>query len=74
MIKEYIEDGYIIKEYPDGSKEKTLISQGNLGEIITQPQKPSLEQQLEQLRNDNLILMDALATVFEEIMMLREGI
>lgn len=37
----------------------------------TLPQ-PTLEEQVAQLREDNLILMDALATTFEEILMLRE--
>lgn len=30
--------------------------------------KPSLEEQVAQLKEDNLILMDALATVFEELL------
>ena len=32
---------------------------------------PTLEEQLQSLKQDNLILMDALATVFEEIIVLR---
>jgi len=36
--------------------------------------KPSLEEQMMQLQQDNLILMDALAMTFEEVMMLRAEI
>jgi hypothetical protein len=38
------------------------------------PPQPTLEEQVAQLREDNLILMDALATTFEEVLMLREEI
>ena len=31
-----------------------------------------IEEQLDKIKEDNLILMDALATVFEEVIMLRE--
>jgi hypothetical protein len=36
--------------------------------------KPTLEEQMIQLQQDNLILMDALAMTFEEVMMLRTEI
>ncbi len=35
-------------------------------------QTPTLEEQVASLKEDNLILMDALATVFEEILFLQE--
>lgn len=35
---------------------------------------PTLEEQIDSLKQDNLILMDALATTFEEILLLREQV
>lgn len=35
---------------------------------------PSLEEKIAQLQNDNLILMDALATTFEELLVLGEKV
>lgn len=40
---------------------------------IPQPQ-PTLEEQMAKLRDDNLILMNALAMTFEEVMILRAEI
>lgn len=34
-------------------------------------QKPTLEERMEQLQQDNLILMDALAVTFEEVLNLK---
>ena len=41
--------------------------------LPTEP-KITLDQKVEQLQQDNLILMDALAMTFEEVMMLRAEI
>lgn len=46
--------------------ETYIPTEEELHEIL----KPTLEEQIEGLKQDNLILMDALATVFEEILML----
>lgn len=39
---------------------------------INTEKKQTLDEQITQLKNDNLILMDALATTFEEILALEE--
>jgi hypothetical protein len=47
------------------------------GELInpdTPLSKPTLEEQVAQFKEDNLILMDALATTFEEVISLRADI
>jgi hypothetical protein len=49
---------------------KILIEEQNLlsGNFLIFSDEPRIEEQVAQLKNDNLILMDALATVFEEIL------
>ncbi|WP_018213731.1 hypothetical protein [Desulfitobacterium hafniense] len=56
------------------------VTEGNFlafDDRYVEPVMPSsiprpIEEQLSQIKGDNLILMDALATVFEEVLMLRE--
>lgn len=47
----------------------TFVTQDNL-EIAPQI---TLEQRVEQLQQDNLILMDALASVYEELLTIKSG-
>lgn len=65
LINEYIENGFRIKEYDNGTIIKSAVSS-----IQTPSPEPqiTLEEQVAQLKADNLILMDALATVFEELL------
>jgi len=63
ITESYIEGNYRITKYDNGTVEKVIIGDGQLEQL-----NPSLEEQVTQLKNDNLILMDALATVFEELL------
>ncbi|WP_054955004.1 hypothetical protein [Paenibacillus dakarensis] len=54
--------------------EEQNIKEGNFLIFSDEAPLPSLEVQVSDLRQDNVVLMDALATTFEEILMLREEI
>ena len=49
-------------------KEDTSTEQGN---FLIFTDVPDIETQLEDLRKENLVLMDALATTFEEVLALK---
>lgn len=68
MINIYEKDGYLIKEYQNG----TIIKSKVLDEsTIENVEIKTLDQELQELNNQNLILMDAIATLYEEIQALK---
>lgn len=77
ILNQYAQDGYKVTQY---TKDGTTVSHA-IRTLITKPveiepiePQPTLEQRVEQLQQDNVILMDALATTFEELIMLREEV
>lgn len=67
VLRQYIENGMQITEY---TKDGVTVSHRVETPIINTPTppQPTLEEQIAELKQDNLILMDALATTFEEIL------
>lgn len=66
----------------DGDIESNLGENGQImqedGTFITPPTepvavKPTLEEQITTLQQDNLILMDALASVYEQLLIMQTG-
>lgn len=68
-MRKYLQNNYLITEYDNGTIVKTLVSNPIKTTTSTQP---TIEEQIIELQNQNIILMDALATTFEEVLMLRE--
>jgi len=63
-MRQYEENGYLITEYDSGSIVKDLITSNQPQEQV--PQK-TLEERIEELNEQNLVLMDAFATLFETV-------
>lgn len=57
----------------DANKDKFLVEEQNIteGNFLVFSDAKSIEEQVVQLQKDNLILMDALAMTYEEVVMLR---
>lgn len=55
------------------NSDKLLIEEHNIssGNFLVFTDETRIENKIEALRQDNLILMDAIATLFEEILILR---
>lgn len=66
-MKQYIEGDKEIIEFDNGSKITMAIG---LSEPVPIEPQPTLQEQVSQLQQDNLILMDALATTFEQVLIL----
>lgn len=72
LIREYEENGQLMQEFE-------VITDSGKRHIIRKPipieseQPETLEDKLSRLEQDNLILMDALATVYEELLTLKSG-
>ncbi len=65
--------GLILVEVANVTEGKFLAFDDRYVEPVMPTTIPKpIEEQLSQMKGDNLILMDALATVFEEVLMLRE--
>jgi len=65
-MKQYKMDGYLINEYPSGAIIKSLISDAQEPQE-PQPAHKTLDERLGELTEQNLVLMDAIATLFETI-------
>jgi hypothetical protein len=54
----------------DANIEKTLIEEQNIsdGNFLIFTDTPRMEDEVQQLKKDNLILMDALATMYEDML------
>lgn len=79
ILNQIVEGDYTITEYTVDGKSVHAIVKTLTPKVIDEPvipiiPKPTLEELVVQLQQDNIILMDALATAFEEIIMLREDI
>lgn len=57
----------------DANKDKFLVEEQNIteGNFLIFSDAKSIEEQVIQLQKDNLILMDALAMTYEEVVMLK---
>jgi len=66
IIKQYEEEGFIVTEYISGAVVRAAKPSAVVPELV-EPQ-PTLEEQLAQLKSDNLILMDVLATMYEDML------
>jgi hypothetical protein len=64
--KQFEDNGFVITENTNGSCVKVLKPT-----LSTAEESKSLEEQIKSLKQDNLILMDAIATMFEEILTLK---
>lgn len=73
ILREYMDGEFKVTEFTQDGK--TVSSRASVLANLPTPEPPkTLEERVAQLQQDNVILMDALATAFEEILMLREDI
>lgn len=64
ISREYVDGNYKVIEFESGAVTKTLVS----GQEVTTDSQPSLEEQVLQLKQDNLTIMDAIAQMYEDMM------
>ena len=74
MIKETYEviennNTYKVNVYDNGTVEKVLKSKPKLVEEELQEPTVTLEEQILQLQQDNLAIMDAIATMYEKLVL-----
>lgn len=73
ILKEYVENNTRVVEYTkDGETISHIVKTPIQVELPENNSQVTLEEQIAELKEDNLILMDALATVFEEVLSLKE--
>jgi len=66
-MRQYIEGDYNVAEHDGGVIIRSLIVPEGIAAIPT-TQGPTIEEQLAQIKADNLILMDVLATMYEDML------
>jgi KaiC/GvpD/RAD55 family RecA-like ATPase len=75
ILRQYEENGMKITEYTKDGVTIHAIVREAIPTIEENPQPVTLEElnnKLEETKQDNLILMDAIATLFEEVLRLQE--
>ncbi len=70
MDKTVVVDGYRMNIIDGGN---IMVNMGKESEIDNLVVSETLDDRLAKLEKDNLILMDALATVYEELLTLKSG-
>jgi hypothetical protein len=69
-MRQYEENGYLITEYDSGSIVKSLISE--VTPDLPKGIKLTIEDRIEEINEQNLTIMDALATIYEEFLLREE--
>jgi hypothetical protein len=66
IARQYEEEGFIVTEYASGA----IVRAAKPSSIAPEPieYQPSIEEQIGSLKQDNLILMEALATIYEDML------
>jgi hypothetical protein len=78
LLRTYVQDGFTVEEYTkDGINVSHTTKRANspddlaVEEIPPQLPPKTLDEKIEEVKQDNLIIMDAMATIFEEILNLQ---